>query len=467
MEELWDPPTRKSLAKTDQMFPFARSILKTNIPPGLKQNALPPMVSALDLCYPEKSPLPGTFEQRTTCQDERSSPFEQNYPIFDRSFGHQDACETISTDDLELLVGNRVCPMDGYGTIQATHLEGDFEPVHKLRFDDRKKMVHHNVDTKSRGIVSASNDDLIHFASCTQKPDPTREDGNHCERGTFQAELDDNENLFGEDVQYPNEIECLENSHSSFVVNNLNVREKTASGDDATHFFAVRIQPELFESAISNFAWFTTRKVLNSPPCLDWLDLEVGFLALHGNLERGLNDHKQAFIQQKNLRFSAAAKKFEPVLNSRLGPPLLNPSEAFGLAQWEIFHHATRDAHLRRAAAERNNNNENLEDHDAEESRLERFINSKDVPIPVFSREFRNYNSHLWDRENGGFYEPGSSPPFRHIADCVERIWEMAPRNETERTNLSEFELVQKRRRERESNMTPHDRKIRQRVIDK
>ena len=464
-DELWDPPLRRSSTKLDFMFPFPHSILKTNISDGVKQNADPPLVTALDLCYAQKPPYPGTFRERTSIQDARlsASVNESNTPIFDECFGDQDASDSISTEDLDLLVGWRTCPMDGYGMIQGNNkLESGYHAVHKLAFDETKKISNHNTDPKSRALVNISSADLIHFASCTQTPNRNREDGKHCDRKSFTAELEENHGIFGEEIDFPNQIRCIENAGSSFVVNNLNVREKTADGRDATHFFAVRFQPELYSQEVENYAWFTSSKLLDAP-CLDWLDLELGFMSLHGALERGLNDHKRASIQQKNLRFSASVERNKPLLTTRLGPPELSPSEAFGIAEWEIWQQSQDEARRRRMMVVDYEQEEN--DENQREPRIERFLKSPDTSYPVYDRKFRFYNSRLWDRN--GFYEPGSTPPFNYISNQLERVNEISPVSETDNLIYNKFQLIQRKRREREENKPLEEKILRQRVIDK
>ena len=469
-DELWDPPLRRTSTKSDFMFPFARSILKTNIPDGVKQNAEPPLVTALDLCYPQKMPYPGSFRKRATIEDERASiANDSNSPIQDDPFGDQDATQAISTEDLDLMVGFRNCPMDGYGMIVGNNkLESGYEAVHKLTFDDTKKFNNHNIDPKSRAMVNISSAELVHFASCTQTPNRNREDGNHCSRSSFQKELEEHRGIFGEEIDFPNSIRCIENAGSSFVVNNLNVREKTADGREATHFFSVRMQPELYSQEIENYAWFTASKLLDAP-CLDWLDFECGFLGLHGSLQRGLNDHKRASIQQKNLSFSANVKRNQPLLTTRLGPPELSPSEVYGFAQWEIWKQTQDEAERRRRGGDwlPNEEPENAEERENQNisTPIERFLKSPDTSYPVYSKEFRFYNSHLWDRN--GFLEPTSSPPFKHIADSVERVFEINPITEVENVKFDRFQLIQKRRRDRQAAMPLKEKILREQVVDK
>ena len=165
----------------------------------------------------------------------------------------------------------------------------------------------------------------------------------------------------------------------------------------------------------------------------------------------------------------ANVKRNQPLLTTRLGPPELSPSEVYGIAQWEIWKQSQDEAERRRRGGDwvSNEGAENAEERENQHasSSLERFLKTPDTSYPVYSKEFRFYNSHLWNRN--GYFEPTSSPPFKHIADSVKRVFEINPITEVENLKFDRFQLIQRRRRQRQVAMPLKEKILREQVVDK
>ena len=207
---LWDPPLRKARLQDDYMYPFGTGVIRATIPDGCKQNLLPPVVTVLDNAYPKVDPKPGSLATRIDDGSERGPPFGKD----------DDASSVIRSEDVDEAVGFRTFLFPGYRLIPCNEsLDIKYPPVHRLSFDDRRKIAHHNTSVRSRALVSASSCNIIHWAGCTQEPSQRgneTEEGRHCEKDSVFQPGDCGE--IGENsTSYPPEIRCYENAHSRLV----------------------------------------------------------------------------------------------------------------------------------------------------------------------------------------------------------------------------------------------------------
>ena len=260
---LWGPPLRQTSLQDDYMYPFSTHIIKANVPDGLKQSMSPPVAHLLDLSYPRVDPKPGSLSQRTTvdrppplptCDQEVDDGAHHSMQATDEDdendaqgqkqapFGEEDASQVFRAEDVDQAMGFRTFLCPGYAMVDANEaLHQDYPPVHRLSYDDKRKISHYNTNVTSRATVSASSADIAHWAFCDQQPSPdlSLDDDNdgdavrdpasssasaaraarpdrHCEKETTFDSRD-----FGELGElagsYPPEIECYENAHSRSV----------------------------------------------------------------------------------------------------------------------------------------------------------------------------------------------------------------------------------------------------------
>ena len=252
---LWSPPQRKTSLCDDYMYPFSTQIIQTNIPDGLKQSMTPPVSHLLDLSYPQVTPKPGTLTKRTTTTptpttntinngslliDEASSPLlgkeeEEREPPFGSDL---DASQLVRAEDVDQALGFRTALFPGYATAPANaSLHSNFPPIHRLSYDDQRKISHYNTPVRSRALVAATSTDILHWAHCNQetmsvlnldldaddddddddKTSEPKQPDRHCEKdGVFQSR--DFGELGESERSYPPEIRCWENAHSRLVI---------------------------------------------------------------------------------------------------------------------------------------------------------------------------------------------------------------------------------------------------------
>ena len=255
---LWGPPLRETSLQDDYMYPFSTHIIRTTVPDGLKQNMSPPIAHLVDLTYPRVDPKPGSLSQRSTvdkpnplptCErevDDGAHPSTTQATDKDDDndaqgqklapFGEEDASQVLRAEDVDQAMGFRTFHSPGYAMVDANEdLHHDYPPVHRLSYDDKRKISHYNTSVNSRATVSASSADIAHWAFCDQQPSPdlsiNDDDGDatsssatrgarperHCEKETNFDSRDFGE--LGEEAGcYPPEIECYENAHSRSVL---------------------------------------------------------------------------------------------------------------------------------------------------------------------------------------------------------------------------------------------------------
>ena len=242
----------------------------------------------------------------------------------------------------------------------------------------------------SKAAILASSTRMIHYASCTETPSPLLSNDRHCDRP--DARLTDEQ--FGElgdaTDDYPSEVGCWENAHHSFTLHNLDVREKMADGSDSIHFYSARPDKTDYLSNIETFAWNTAQKVVNLSHSPAFQDVEFGFISPHGTLARSLDHQRRSDMQAKSSGLQLKAKRNQKTIQSRLGPPLLNPSELHGLATWLKHFYERREEELRQSRIVAGIH---LDPEEEERlSRLEQFLSKPAESLPVYHSKFVFYN---------------------------------------------------------------------------
>ena len=165
-------------------------------------------------------------------------------------------------------------------------------------------------------------------------------------------------------------------------------------------------------------------------------------------------------IEHKNLRFSAKNPQNLTDITQRMGPPYLNASESHAIATWLQRQFAADGQNFRGLF----NEGENEEENRHRISRLERFLRAETQATPCYSPKFKNYNDHLWSVRSTR--RPSSCPPMAHISYNTEALHEIR-REGPEDDQLTDFELVQSRRRQREANLSNDIKTQRRRLIEK
>lgn len=133
------PPLRKPTPSQDHMWPFSQSFPQSCVPEGVKQQALPPLATVVDLNFPEMEPAPGLFRERTACASLDAAPHETGSGLNDAApHGEEEASSCLRTDDVHFDVGFQTVPMPGYDTISAGDtLDRCYEPCMRLEEDKR------------------------------------------------------------------------------------------------------------------------------------------------------------------------------------------------------------------------------------------------------------------------------------------------------------------------------------------
>ena len=136
-DELDHPPLRKPTASQDHMWPFSQTFSKSCIPEGVKQQALPPLATIVDLNFPEMEPAPGLFRERTAhvMQHETAGPSYLNDAA---PHGQEEASSCLRSGDVHFDVGFQTVRMPGYDSLPAGEsLDKCYEPCMRLGDDTR------------------------------------------------------------------------------------------------------------------------------------------------------------------------------------------------------------------------------------------------------------------------------------------------------------------------------------------
>ena len=336
MQAIWEPPLRKYNVGEDNFYPFNDFLEDTNLPAGFKQHLLPPSRTVLDNAFPTKDPQPGTFKERVRpilSQTKAKTKAEAKAKTPASPFGDDDAATAIQAEDIEEEVGFRTMVFPGYSMVPANStLPTKFPPVHRLALDDRRRIADYNTPINARARVAAGCAHVIHWASCDQRPSqrineapnglppppdeapnvaPSHEHPNGGARSNEAAYEPHNNPApcceksssalngleFGDlnSTSYPQpEIKCFENAHTSFTANRLNVRKKSANGEDSIHFFSACPDPSRFLSNVENLLWHNEKKIVDpSRPFPPFCDVELGIFCPHGSQVRGGRKRKK------------------------------------------------------------------------------------------------------------------------------------------------------------------------------